>query len=186
MNKIIFSVFALISLGFLNACATTPNTVGNLVSSPDSVIQTPKKADPVQDEITPIVSTGDYLKCQELQEVNQIGTCETIILTDKALTSNDSSWCQKATSTEVESACQSSFDKPRDNSALQPDILDQTIAAGDFQKCLILTNDAEIRTCESNILTDKALASNDSSWCQKATLEESKTDCLNTMSKENK
>ena len=61
-------------------------------------------------QIDQIVTTGDYLGCQELPADNK-NTCEIRILTDKAISLKDPNWCAKSKSESVKSACLFSYNK---------------------------------------------------------------------------
>lgn len=142
----------------------------------------------------PASSENTTVSAQTSQSQSQEGAIQTYSAADQqiindALAMNDKTVCEKSSTKEIVDACKKSIDA---NNAAQAEkekslaqIKEQNekmnayVYNGDYMKCLTLEDSNLARSCELNILSNKAIQQNDQRICQKGTSKDVQNECQN-------
>lgn len=194
-QKIIFgvvcsSLFMLAGCQSDKAATTQPQTVtpsSNLTQNP---------ADSAAYEGA--ISLKDASFCDKISDQKYMQDCKDEIadqkIVDEAFAKLDASLCEKLSQNKTKfdfsskrDACKIKIEVEQKRISQQQEqestiektqnLKDQIIAGGDYTRCKELTDKNFSATCELQILSNKALQTNDKSWCSKASTEETKKQC---------
>lgn len=127
-------------------------------------------------------------KCLEIKDQDLQTQCsadvKNAIIMDGALNKQDATLCQKLSTDDLRKQCESQITSATQQqmSTAQLDaeakLRDQIIAGGDYKRCGELKVLGYISDCEIDILSKKALDTKDSTWCDKASTDEIKQQCM--------
>lgn len=138
---------------------------------------------------------NDVTYCDKIEVETVKSQCK-IDLSDaatlkSATEKNDASLCKNISTEDKQKACQVSIEisqqelseknQREEATKSEYDLLNKTVAAGDYTQCAAFKDQNFISACEENILTNKALSSKDASWCEKIDNKEAKERCSSAL-----
>jgi hypothetical protein len=209
-TKIILTTLAILSLGILTACEAAPeNNRLDVVPNNAANTQTTTTTGASQEIITPPVTVSadqaaydsaigltDASFCKKISDPAVAASCEkdlaTISAFKEAISNTDKSACARLTDENQKSSCEIQVEAVLKAQAAKEETARQGAAdvkraadivkSGDYLLCSGLSLESSRKDCEINTLVKKALQANSSSWCEKATIAEARTQCLSAFS----
>ena len=129
--------------------------------------------------------------CDKISDESYKKTCKNTIVDqmvlEEATTKMDTGLCAKLSSADQQKACTIRIQvllKEQENSKKQEEerknagtLRDQLVKAGDYKRCQELKIEGYVNECEIVILSQKAIAAKDISWCDKTKTKNNQEQC---------
>lgn len=194
-QKFFFPVLALVAAFFLAGCQTEQQTTVSPAETPTARTQQVPQQFSAADTAAyrGALELNDASFCDKIEDKNYQQQCKTEVADSaayaEAQSKLDVSLCQRMSTEDLEKACatgievqlkqQQTSQEEVDKMNVMYEQLNKIIAEDDYTKCETLKNQSSIDSCESTILTTKALQTGDASYCAKITNKESQSTCQN-------
>ncbi|MBT3704939.1 hypothetical protein HOG17_04125 [Candidatus Peregrinibacteria bacterium] len=180
--------FALISTLLFSGCGLS-NKAEETPQVPDEELSADSLLD--EDLYTSAIETKDIEKCgkilNEAKKVECTDLINAILLTDKATNENDDDYCDDIKLDRYKENCMDEVAEVEKAEGFEDFLVDQDtishslIENDDLEGCESLEVEAEKLECNHNILVDRAMAQNDTNYCEKLGDQESIDSCIESV-----